>query len=46
MTLEQFNSQYPSGVSLDELALINGIGRADPLRSGQVVKRVLGSPAT
>ena len=46
MTLDQFNSQYPSGVSLDELALINGIGRTDPLRSGQTLKRVMGSPTT
>ncbi len=46
MTLGQFNSQFPSGVSLDEVALINGIGPTDPLRSGQTVKRVLGTPAT
>ena len=42
MTLEQFNAQYPSSVSLDEVALINGIGKADPLRLGQTVKRVVG----
>jgi predicted Zn-dependent protease len=46
MTLTQFNTQYPSSVSLDEVALINGIGKTDQLRSGQTVKRVLGgSPA-
>lgn len=41
MTLTQFNSQYSSSVSLDELALINGIDKAGQLRSGQMVKRVL-----
>jgi predicted Zn-dependent protease len=42
MTLEQFSSQYPSSVSVDEVALINGIGKTDQLRSGQTVKRVVG----
>jgi predicted Zn-dependent protease len=46
MTLDQFNSQFPSSVSLDERALINGIGRTGSIRSGQKVKRVLGTPAT
>lgn len=41
MTLTQFNSQYSSSVSLEELALINGIDKAGQLRSGQMVKRVL-----
>ena len=44
MTLTQFNTQYPSSVSLDEVALINGIGKTDQLRSGQTVKRVVGGP--
>jgi predicted Zn-dependent protease len=42
MTLEQFNSQYASSISADEVALINGIGRTDQLQSGQTVKRVVG----
>jgi len=46
MTLTQFHTQYPSSVSLDEVALINGMDKTDQLRSGQAVKRVLGgSPA-
>ena len=45
MTLEQFNTQYPSSVSLDEVALINGIGKTAQLQSGQSVKRVLGPSA-
>jgi len=45
MTLQQFNTEFPSSVSLDEVALINGIDRTDQLRTGQSVKRVLaGSP--
>jgi predicted Zn-dependent protease len=42
MTLEQLNAQYPSSISLEEVALINGIGTTDQLRSGQRVKRVVG----
>lgn len=42
MTLEQFNVQYPSTIGLDEVAVINGIGRTGLLRSGQTVKRVVG----
>ena len=46
MTLEQFDKQYPSSVSVDEVALINGMGKADQLRSGQTVKRVVGGSAS
>jgi predicted Zn-dependent protease len=47
MTLEQFNSQYPSSIPLDEVALINGVSNSGQLRSGQTVKRVIGgSPPT
>jgi predicted Zn-dependent protease len=42
MTLEQFNTQYPSSIPAAEVALINGIGTTDQLRSGQTVKRVVG----
>jgi predicted Zn-dependent protease len=42
MTLAQFNSQFASSITADEVALINGMGKADQLRSGQTVKRVLG----
>ncbi|MGH7703034.1 MAG: M48 family metalloprotease, partial [Gemmatimonadales bacterium] len=41
MTLEQFNLQYPSAVSVDELALINGVQKTDRLSTGQLVKRVV-----
>ncbi|HMU62692.1 MAG TPA: M48 family metalloprotease [Gemmatimonadales bacterium] len=40
MTLAQFNAQYPSSISLDEVALINGLAATSQLRSGQSVKRV------
>jgi predicted Zn-dependent protease len=42
MTLDQFNTQYPSSVSSDEVALINGVGKSDGLRSGETIKRVVG----
>lgn len=43
MTLEQFNAQYPSTISLEELAIINEV--PDPksvLPAGRMVKRVVG----
>jgi predicted Zn-dependent protease len=43
MTLEQFNSQYPSSISLQELAIINEVeDPATPLPAGRTVKRVSG----
>jgi predicted Zn-dependent protease len=43
MTLEQFNSQYPSSISLGELAIINEVEEpATPLPAGHTVKRVTG----
>jgi predicted Zn-dependent protease len=41
MTLEQFYSQYPSTVSIDEIALINGVQKGATLQAGQTVKRVV-----
>jgi predicted Zn-dependent protease len=43
MTLEQFNAQYPSTISLEQLAIINEV--PDPksvLPAGRMVKRVVG----
>ena len=43
MTLEQFNSRYPSTISLQELAIINDL--EDPgasLQAGTLVKRIVG----
>jgi predicted Zn-dependent protease len=43
MTLEQFNNQYPSSISLQELAIINEVeDPANPLPAGRTVKRVVG----
>jgi predicted Zn-dependent protease len=43
MTLEQFNGQYPSSISLQELAIINEVEEpATPLPAGHTVKRVTG----
>jgi predicted Zn-dependent protease len=43
MTLEQFNQQYPSSISLDELAIINEIETPTTLiPQGRMVKRVVG----
>jgi predicted Zn-dependent protease len=43
MTLEQFNSRYPSTIPLQELAIINQVeDPAAPLQAGRTVKRVVG----
>jgi predicted Zn-dependent protease len=44
MSLQQFNNEFPSAIPLAELAMINGMTEATMLRSGQSVKRVLGTP--
>jgi predicted Zn-dependent protease len=43
MSLTEFNRQYPSGVSLQGLALINQVEQNGQLRAGQQVKRVAGA---
>jgi predicted Zn-dependent protease len=44
MTLEQFNSKYPSTIPLTELAIANGIQPKDALSPGAQLKRVTGGP--
>lgn len=44
MTLQQFNAQLPSSISLAELAMINGLDERAQLRAGQSIKRVIGTP--
>jgi predicted Zn-dependent protease len=44
MTLQQFNAQLPSSIPLAELAIINGLAESSPLRLGQLVKRITGTP--
>ncbi len=45
MTVEQFQSRYPSTIPLAELALINGVQPGDTLEKGRMVKRVTGGTA-
>ena len=43
LTLEQFNSQYPSTIPIEELAIINELdGPQSVIPPGQTVKRVVG----
>ena len=43
MTLEQFNSQYPSSIPIEELAIINEIeSSTSAIPAGRTVKRVTG----
>ena len=44
MTLQQFNTQLPSSITLAELAMINGAEAETPLAARRTVKRVLGAP--
>jgi predicted Zn-dependent protease len=47
MTLEQFNSQYPSTVPIEQLAIINELeGPQSVIPAGQSVKRVVGGRRT
>jgi predicted Zn-dependent protease len=43
MSLAQFNAQLPSSITLAELAIINGLDESAQLRSGQMIKRVMGT---
>jgi len=45
MTLTTFESQYPSPVNIQKLALINGLEPNSNIQSGELVKRVVGNPA-
>jgi hypothetical protein len=43
MTLEQFNSQYPSTVPVEQLAIINQLeGPGAVIPAGHTMKRVVG----
>jgi predicted Zn-dependent protease len=44
MSLSEFQGQWPSNISLAELALINGVSDSAALRAGQSIKRVVGTP--
>lgn len=43
MSLQEFNTQLPSSISLAELAMINGVAENAQLRLGQSIKRVIGT---
>jgi predicted Zn-dependent protease len=45
MTLTTFESQYPSPVNIQKLALINGLEPNSNIQSGELVKRVVGDAA-
>jgi hypothetical protein len=43
MSLEHFNSQYPSSIPIEQLAIINELeGPQSVIPAGQTVKRVVG----
>ena len=44
MSLQQFDAQLPSSITLAELAMINGLDESTQLRAGQPIKRVIGTP--
>jgi predicted Zn-dependent protease len=45
MSLAEFQGQWPSSITLAELALINGLPETAQLRAGQSIKRVTGTPS-
>jgi predicted Zn-dependent protease len=42
MSVQQFNSQFPSTVPLEQIALINAVETQGTLKGGQLAKRVVG----
>ena len=44
MTLEDFDTRYPSSVDLETLALINNRKPGESIEAGSLVKRVVGGP--
>lgn len=44
MTLQEFDRRWPSEVSLERLAALNGVPPGEPLAEGRLVKRVVGPP--
>lgn len=42
LTLEQFNTQYPSSVPIETIAIINELQPGQSTRAGQTLKRVVG----
>jgi len=44
MTMTEFHRRYPSSISVEQVALINGVEIVDTLASGLLVKRVTGGP--
>ena len=44
MTTTEFHRRYPSSISVEQVALINGVETVDTLASGLLVKRVTGGP--
>lgn len=46
MTIEEFARSHPSPVSVERLALLNGVEPGERLEAGRLVKRVVGDPLT
>ncbi len=44
MAVSEFHRRYPSSISVEQVALINGVEVGDTLASGVLVKRVTGGP--
>jgi hypothetical protein len=44
MAVSEFHRRYPSSISVEQVALINGVAVGDTLASGILVKRVTGGP--
>ena len=44
LSLEEFARAYPSSAPIGEVALINGLGKGEGLKAGQMAKQILGGP--
>jgi len=45
MTVDEFHKLHPSNASVGEVALINGVGKGELLKAGQMAKQIVGGPA-
>ncbi|UCG89056.1 MAG: M48 family metalloprotease [Gemmatimonadota bacterium] len=45
MTIEAFSQRYPSGISVEQLSILNQVELGSRMRAGTLVKRVVGEPA-
>jgi predicted Zn-dependent protease len=44
MTIAEFHAQFPSTIPVEQVAIVNGVGKDGRLQAGQLAKQVVGGP--